>query len=257
MGFQVGLLCTCCWWKASVLLSDLTLKVGSYAQVWNLKHQQPTLLKKWCGIVLRRQLFPSLPYVGHQRVVLQGRASAGCSCCKVSSVFWRILLQLRGLKQDVSKWEPSTHLQWVRCLHQWGITWKSVTFLTFIPQSFAVCLTQFTGWPFFFNFSFQKRWQMESCFDLKCFCLNSQMSEAGGLVKDLVARVQTDRLKLQSPRQSRSGLENVLNANGGSFQAWKTCRDVSAAGITSNVSDCLGPTAPTKGAKRTALCDGS
>lgn len=72
---------------------------------------------------------------------------------------------------------------------------------------------------FFFNFSFQKRWQMESCFDLKCFCLNSQMSEAGGLVKDLVARVQTDRLKLQSARQSRSGLENVLNANGGSFQA--------------------------------------
>lgn len=46
MGFQVGMLCTCCWWKASVLLSDLTLKVSSVAQVWDLKHQKPTVLKK-------------------------------------------------------------------------------------------------------------------------------------------------------------------------------------------------------------------
>lgn len=29
-----------------MLLSDLTLKVSSYAQVWDLKHQKPTLLKK-------------------------------------------------------------------------------------------------------------------------------------------------------------------------------------------------------------------
>lgn len=133
MGFQVGMLCTCCWWKASVLLSDLTWKVGSYAQVWNLKHQQPTLLKQWCSIVLRRWLFPSLPYVGHQRVVLQGRTSAVCSCCKVSSAFWRILLQLDGLRQDIRNWEPATHLQWVRHFQQWSITWKSVTSLTSIP----------------------------------------------------------------------------------------------------------------------------
>lgn len=29
-----------------MLLSDLTLKVNSVAQVWDLKHQKPTLLKK-------------------------------------------------------------------------------------------------------------------------------------------------------------------------------------------------------------------
>lgn len=29
-----------------MLLSDLTLKVGSYAQVWDLKCQKPMLLKK-------------------------------------------------------------------------------------------------------------------------------------------------------------------------------------------------------------------
>lgn len=43
---------------------------------------------------------------------------------------------------------------------------------------------------------------MESHFYLKCFCFHSQMSEAEGLVKDLVVHVQVDKLKLQSHRQS-------------------------------------------------------
>lgn len=157
MGFQVGMLCTCCWWKASVLLSDLTWKVGSYAQVWNLKHQQPTLLKQWCSIVLRRWLFPSLPYVGHQRVVLQGRTSAVCSCCKVSSAFWRILLQLDGLKQDIRNWEPATIFSGSDTFSN-GASHENLSPPWLLSLwSFAVCLTQFTSWSFIIFFLLSKK----------------------------------------------------------------------------------------------------